>query len=191
MCILSHLSIVEHSENYPIPVLLDWIYLRDILARGNSFLPLLAIAFRRTTCWKKTPQLCFCAELCKLKDQGRGQGDIFTQLSNIFISFNICYRCVHQRSTLSQLNCIFFCLQCSNGHLMCAGCFNHLLADARIKDETATCPNCRTEISRTICIRNLAVEKAVSELPSDCGFCNQNLPRYQLEYHQKEQCQER
>ncbi|XP_059176366.1 zinc finger TRAF-type-containing protein 1-like [Physella acuta] len=83
------------------------------------------------------------------------------------------------------------CYQCSNGHLMCAGCFNHLLADARIKDETATCPNCRCEINRNVCIRNLAVEKAVSELPSDCAFCNQKLPRYQLEYHQREMCQER
>ncbi|RUS69772.1 hypothetical protein EGW08_022468 [Elysia chlorotica] len=83
------------------------------------------------------------------------------------------------------------CYQCSNGHLMCAGCFNHLLADARIKDETATCPNCRCEINRNICIRNLAVEKAVSELPTECPFCNQRLPRYLLENHQKEQCQER
>ena len=46
-------------------------------------------------------------------------------------------------------------LQCSNGHLMCAGCFTHLLADARIRDETATCPNCRVEITRSIATRNL------------------------------------
>jgi len=45
--------------------------------------------------------------------------------------------------------------QCSNGHLMCAGCFTHLLADARIRDETATCPNCRVEISRSLATRNL------------------------------------
>ena len=30
--------------------------------------------------------------------------------------------------------------QCTNGHLMCAGCFIHLLADARLKEEQATCP---------------------------------------------------
>jgi len=81
------------------------------------------------------------------------------------------------------------CFQCANGHLMCAGCFNHLLADARIKDETATCPNCRCEINKN-CIRNLAVEKAVSELPSECSFCSQQLPRSQLDYHQRELCQE-
>lgn len=26
---------------------------------------------------------------------------------------------------------------------MCAGCFIHLLADSRLKEEQATCPNCR------------------------------------------------
>ncbi|KAK3609401.1 hypothetical protein CHS0354_011977 [Potamilus streckersoni] len=74
---------------------------------------------------------------------------------------------------------------------MCAGCFNHLLADARLKDETATCPNCRCEIGKTTCLRNLAVEKAVSELPSQCQYCNCQLPRHLLSYHEQEQCQER
>ncbi|KAL0166335.1 hypothetical protein M9458_038179, partial [Cirrhinus mrigala] len=44
---------------------------------------------------------------------------------------------------------------------MCAGCFIHLLADARLKEEQATCPNCRCEISKSLCCRNLAVEKAL------------------------------
>ncbi|WAR13293.1 CYR1B-like protein, partial [Mya arenaria] len=83
------------------------------------------------------------------------------------------------------------CFQCANGHLMCCGCFNHLLADARLKDETSTCPNCRCEISKTSCTRNLAVEKAVSELPSQCQFCCVQLPRNSLEYHERELCQER
>ena len=86
---------------------------------------------------------------------------------------------------------VCFLFQCGNGHLMCAGCFNHLLADARLKDETATCPNCRCEINKNVCIRNLAVEKAVSELPSECGYCSQQLPRYQVDHHQRELCQER
>lgn len=54
------------------------------------------------------------------------------------------------------------------GHLMCAGCFTHLLADSRLRDQVATCPNCRVEISKNNATRNLAVEKAVSELPSEC-----------------------
>ena len=54
------------------------------------------------------------------------------------------------------------------GHLMCSGCFTHLLADGRLRDQVATCPNCRVEISKNNASRNLAVEKAVSELPSDC-----------------------
>lgn len=81
--------------------------------------------------------------------------------------------------------------QCTNGHLMCAGCFIHLLADARLKEEQATCPNCRCEISKSLCCRNLAVEKAVSELPSECGFCTRQFPRSLLERHQKEECQDR
>ncbi|KAI0234717.1 Cysteine and histidine-rich protein 1-B [Lamellibrachia satsuma] len=81
--------------------------------------------------------------------------------------------------------------QCSNGHLMCASCLSHLLADARLKDESATCPNCRCEISKTACIRNLAVEKAISELPAECRFCSLRLPRSELAMHEKELCQER
>lgn len=84
-----------------------------------------------------------------------------------------------------------FSPQCTNGHLMCAGCFIHLLADARLKEEQATCPNCRCEISKSLCCRNLAVEKAVSELPSECAFCTQQFPRSLLERHQKEECQDR
>ncbi|XP_017785169.1 PREDICTED: cysteine and histidine-rich protein 1 homolog [Nicrophorus vespilloides] len=81
--------------------------------------------------------------------------------------------------------------QCLNGHLMCAGCFTHLLADARLRDETATCPNCRVEISKTSATRNLAVENAVSELPSECQYCNKQFPRNSLERHEETQCEER
>uniref|UniRef100_A0A452V055 Cysteine and histidine rich 1 n=1 Tax=Ursus maritimus TaxID=29073 RepID=A0A452V055_URSMA len=65
------------------------------------------------------------------------------------------------------------------------------IADARLKEEQATCPNCRCEISKSLCCRNLAVEKAVSELPSECGFCLRQFPRSLLERHQKEECQDR
>lgn len=82
--------------------------------------------------------------------------------------------------------------QCTNGHLMCAGCFTHLLADARLRDETAaSCPNCRIDISKTNSSRNLAVEKAVSELPAECQFCSQQFPRNLLERHETELCVER
>ncbi|XP_051520310.1 zinc finger TRAF-type-containing protein 1 isoform X2 [Myxocyprinus asiaticus] len=81
--------------------------------------------------------------------------------------------------------------QCTNGHLMCAGCFIHLLADARLKEEQATCPNCRCEISKSLCCRNLAVEKAVSELPSECSYCLKQFPRSSLDRHQTEECQDR
>lgn len=81
--------------------------------------------------------------------------------------------------------------QCTNGHLMCAGCFAHLLADARLRDETASCPNCRCVISKDLCSRNLAVEKAVCELPGQCKHCSQELPRSLLEKHEDEMCDER
>ncbi|XP_046400387.1 cysteine and histidine-rich protein 1 homolog [Ischnura elegans] len=81
--------------------------------------------------------------------------------------------------------------QCTNGHLMCAGCFTHLLADARLRDEVSTCPNCRVEIGRSSASRNLAVEKAVSELPAECQFCNREFPRNSLDRHQQFLCEER
>ncbi|XP_022200961.2 cysteine and histidine-rich protein 1 homolog [Nilaparvata lugens] len=81
--------------------------------------------------------------------------------------------------------------QCTNGHLMCAGCFTHVLADARLRDEQATCPNCRIEISKSSASRNLAVEKAVRELPSECQFCSKEFPRNTLERHEDTVCDER
>lgn len=49
----------------------------------------------------------------------------------------------------------------------------------------------RCEISKNLCCRNLAVEKAVSELPTECTFCLKQFPRSSLERHQKEECQDR
>lgn len=45
----------------------------------------------------------------------------------------------------------------------------------RLRDQVATCPNCRVEISKSTASRNLAVEKAVSELPSECQVRKQLL----------------
>lgn len=84
-----------------------------------------------------------------------------------------------------------WCSQCTNGHLMCAGCFTHVLADARLRDELATCPNCRIEISKTSASRNLAVEKAVSELPAECQYCAKEFPRNYIEHHEEAMCEER
>lgn len=81
--------------------------------------------------------------------------------------------------------------QCTMGHLMCAGCLTHLLADGRLRDQNATCPNCRTEISKNTSSRNLAVEKAVSELPSECQFCGNEFPNKSVEYHENNECEER
>ncbi|UJR16195.1 hypothetical protein I4U23_003105 [Adineta vaga] len=81
--------------------------------------------------------------------------------------------------------------QCVNGHLMCASCFNHLLADCKLKDEQTTCPNCRCEISKSNCIRNLAAEKTISELPIECHYCRQIFLRSEIKIHQTENCLDR
>ncbi|XP_053660181.1 zinc finger TRAF-type-containing protein 1 homolog [Anopheles marshallii] len=81
--------------------------------------------------------------------------------------------------------------QCSMGHLMCAGCFTHLLADGRLRDQNATCPNCRTEISKNNSSRNLAVEKAVSELPAECQYCSKEFPNKSIDYHESAECEDR
>lgn len=81
--------------------------------------------------------------------------------------------------------------QCPNGHLMCVACLNHLLTDARLKDEQATCPSCRCEISRALCCRSLVAEKVMSQLPTACSYCKQMLLRGDLDKHEKLDCAER
>lgn len=66
----------------------------------------------------------------------------------------------------------------------------------RLHTHTRLSPGCalslrRCEISKNLCCRNLAVEKAVSELPTECTFCLKQFPRSSLERHQKEECQDR
>lgn len=60
-----------------------------------------------------------------------------------------------------------------------------------MRDQVATCPNCRVEISKTNASRNLAVEKAVSELPAQCQYCSNEYPCKSLEYHEVNECDER
>lgn len=75
---------------------------------------------------------------------------------------------------------------------MCDGCHAHLLADSRLKDEDrATCPNCRCDISRNQCNRNLAVENTLRELSQCCVHCNERFPRHFLESHETSLCLER
>lgn len=120
--------------------------------------------------------------------------------SSIYVMFVITFiHCQYDIDIFVNCDCnhgnsypwLYMCLQCSNGHLMCASCMAHLLADGRLKDETATCPICRCEINRNVCIRNLAVEKAISELPSECQFCQEMFPRNSLDHHELNLCPER
>lgn len=81
--------------------------------------------------------------------------------------------------------------QCKNGHLMCYTCLNHLLADARLKEESPNCPNCRCEIGLDSCMRNLAAEKAVGEIPTECSWCGQMVNRCNIEAHERHRCNKR
>lgn len=81
--------------------------------------------------------------------------------------------------------------QCKNGHLMCATCLSHLIADSRLKDEISSCPNCRCEISWDRCVRNLAAEKAVGELPTQCLYCLEYINRCDIENHERVLCPKR
>ncbi|XP_042896384.1 zinc finger TRAF-type-containing protein 1-B [Parasteatoda tepidariorum] len=100
---------------------------------------------------------------------------------------------------LQEILCCAVCLdlpksavyQCRNGHLVCSECFNHLLADAQLRLGAAVCPCCRTLISKDMCVRNLVVEKAVSEMPMNCAECSAKFPRCMREVHEKELCLER
>lgn len=68
---------------------------------------------------------------------------------------------------------------------------NTLIFTFRLRDQVATCPNCRVEISKTNASRNLAVEKAVSELPAQCQYCSNEYPSKSIEYHELNDCDER
>jgi len=81
--------------------------------------------------------------------------------------------------------------QCANGHLMCSSCWAHLLADCKLKDEQTTCPNCRCEISKSNCSRNLAVENAISQLSISCEYCTQTFLRCEIKTHQTQLCPDR
>lgn len=81
--------------------------------------------------------------------------------------------------------------QCTNGHLMCSPCLTHLLTDARLKDEQATCPNCRCEISKQLCCRSLIAEKVLSQLPTSCAHCKSTVLRCDIDKHEKYECHER
>lgn len=52
-------------------------------------------------------------------------------------------------------------------------------------------PNCRCEISKSNCTRNLAVEKTISELPIQCEYCFQVFLRSDIRIHQTQNCSDR
>mgnify|MGYP001036457520 FL=1 len=52
-------------------------------------------------------------------------------------------------------------------------------------------PNCRCEISKSNCTRNLAVEKTISELPIQCDYCLQTYLRAEIKTHQTQNCSDR
>uniref|UniRef100_A0A1A9ZQM5 RING-type domain-containing protein n=1 Tax=Glossina pallidipes TaxID=7398 RepID=A0A1A9ZQM5_GLOPL len=100
---------------------------------------------------------------------------------------------------LSGLLCCVVCLnlskismyQCRRGHLMCADCFNHLLADGRLRDQFSTCPSCRVDISYDTVVRNYCVEDVIYELPTECRYCSKEFPNKLIYRHERNECEQR
>lgn len=59
------------------------------------------------------------------------------------------------------------------------------------KSNEFSSPNCRCEISKSNCTRNLAVEKTISELPIQCDHCLQIFLRSEIKGHQSQTCPDR
>ncbi|KAG8193820.1 hypothetical protein JTE90_029554 [Oedothorax gibbosus] len=81
--------------------------------------------------------------------------------------------------------------QCKYGHLICAGCFGDVLSESKIQNEIATCPQCQSTISKESCSQNIAVEKAILELPRTCHFCCLHVPPETYQHHQTMTCLKR
>uniref|UniRef100_A0A1A9WUZ9 TRAF-type domain-containing protein n=1 Tax=Glossina brevipalpis TaxID=37001 RepID=A0A1A9WUZ9_9MUSC len=81
--------------------------------------------------------------------------------------------------------------QCVRGHLMCDGCFYHLLADRRLRNVVPTCPSCREHISKDMILRNLAVEEIASAQTRECQYCNKKLICKLLDRHERDECEKR
>ena len=50
-------------------------------------------------------------------------------------------------------------------------CALFVIKTIQIEKTIKSCPNCRCDISWERCVRNLAAEKAVGELPTQCLYC--------------------
>uniref|UniRef100_A0A1A9ZQ54 TRAF-type domain-containing protein n=1 Tax=Glossina pallidipes TaxID=7398 RepID=A0A1A9ZQ54_GLOPL len=75
---------------------------------------------------------------------------------------------------------------CKEGHSICAPCLTDLSAEARIYRVPPKCLCCETDISVTV--RNIAVEKAIQELSSNCQYCSEKLPYKFLDNHERYEC---
>ncbi|CAG2248309.1 unnamed protein product [Mytilus edulis] len=81
------------------------------------------------------------------------------------------------------------CYQCTNGHLMCwlYQSRTGLIQDSKMRQQPV--PTADVKSAKNLCSRNLAVEKAVSELPTECQYCYCHLPRNQVDYHERIVCE--
>lgn len=77
-----------------------------------------------------------------------------------------------------------FKFQCKYGHLLCAGCFNDILAESRQQNEIASCPKCQTTITKDLCFRNVAAEETIAELPVACSYCSKEHSPNCIKFHE-------
>ena len=77
--------------------------------------------------------------------------------------------------------------QCSNGHLLCDGCFTRV-----VEGNQPVCPTCRVSLSRDRPIRSRFAETVLSALPVPCtnvgSGCTQHVRYGQLSAHLTSEC---
>lgn len=81
--------------------------------------------------------------------------------------------------------------QCNLGHIICETCVSRLLADANLRCTEVHCPHCRTPIRWWELTKNLAVGQTISELPTSCSECKQQMETKCLDYHLRMECGKR
>ncbi|VDQ01649.1 unnamed protein product [Trichobilharzia regenti] len=79
--------------------------------------------------------------------------------------------------------------QCPNGHLICSQCSIQLLQQSS-QTNLAKCPSCRVNLQYKL-RRCLLAEQMTAELPHECHYCFNIIPRRLIKQHEYELCPNR
>lgn len=100
--------------------------------------------------------------------------------------------------TCTSLRCAF-CLvvpetityQCANHHLLCAECLRFLVAESRLRGETAVCPTCGVGVDLTPTSRSLSSAIDEDEKLAECPYCSKMLSKNLMKNHTAASCERR